>query len=89
MLIILVVDFKEFTKTSFVSKLKAHPGKVHIAIVVGTRNVGHLKRRVGMKKETGMACMPWHLRTRGTNGNRLPDTDGKVPGDRWRMKIFI
>ena len=27
--------------------------------------------------------------TRGTNGNRLPDTDGKVPGDRWRMKIFI
>lgn len=42
-----------------------------------------------MKKETGMACMPWHLRTRGTNGNRLPDTDGKVPGDRWRMKIFI
>lgn len=45
MLIILVVDFKEFTKTSFVSKLKAHPGKVHIAIVVGTRNVGHLKRR--------------------------------------------
>ncbi|HAM9648800.1 TPA: antimicrobial peptide resistance and lipid A acylation PagP family protein [Escherichia coli] len=23
--------------------------------------------------------MPWHLRTRGTNGNRLPDTDGKVP----------
>ena len=30
-----------------------------------------------------------HLRTRGTNGNRLPDTDGKVPGDRWRMKIFI
>lgn len=36
MLIILVVDFKEFTKTSFVSKLKAHPGKVHIAIVVGT-----------------------------------------------------
>lgn len=45
MLIILVVDFKEFTKTSFVSKLKAHPCKVHIAIVVGTRNVGHLKRR--------------------------------------------
>ncbi len=41
------------------------------------------------EKETGMACMPWHLRTRGTNGNRLPDTDGKVPGDRWRMKIFI
>ena len=35
------------------------------------------------------ACMQWHLRTRGTNGNRLPDTDGKVPGDRWRMKIFI
>ena len=34
-------------------------------------------------------CMQWHLRTRGTNGNRLPDTDGKVPGDRWRMKIFI
>lgn len=30
------------------------------------------------EKETGMACMPWHLRTRGTNGNRLPDTDGKV-----------
>ncbi len=24
-----------------------------------------------------MACMPWHLRTRGTNGNRLPDTDGE------------
>lgn len=45
MLIILLVDFKGFTKTSFVSKLKAHPGKVHIAIVVGTRNVGHLKRR--------------------------------------------
>lgn len=41
------------------------------------------------EKETGMACMPWHLRTRGTNGNRLPDTDGKVPGDRWQMKIFI
>lgn len=41
------------------------------------------------EKETGMACMPWHLRTRGTNGNRLPDTDGKVSGDRWRMKIFI
>lgn len=41
----LLVDFKGFTKTSFVSKLKAHPGKVHIAIVVGTRNVGHLKRR--------------------------------------------
>lgn len=36
MLIILLVDFKGFTKTSFVSKLKAHPGKVHIAIVVGT-----------------------------------------------------
>ena len=45
MLIILLVDFKGFTKTSFVSKLKAHTGKVHIAIVVGTRNVGHLKRR--------------------------------------------
>ncbi len=30
------------------------------------------------EKETGMACMQWHLRTRGTNGNRLPDTDGKV-----------
>ena len=45
MLIILVVDFKGFTKTSFISKLKEHPGKVHIAIVVGTRNVGHLKRR--------------------------------------------
>ncbi|EHV13260.1 hypothetical protein ECDEC5C_0876 [Escherichia coli DEC5C] len=43
MLLILVIDFKEVTKTSFVSKLKAHPGKVHIAIVVGTRNVGHLK----------------------------------------------
>ncbi len=41
------------------------------------------------EKETGMACMPWHLRTSGTNGIRLPDTDGKVPGDRWRMKIFI
>lgn len=41
------------------------------------------------EKGTGMACMPWHLGTRGTNGNRLPDTDGKVPGDRWRMKIFI
>ncbi len=39
----LAIDFKEVTKTSFVSKLKAHPGKVHIAIVVGTRNVGHLK----------------------------------------------
>ena len=45
MLIILPIDFKEFTKISFVSKLKAHPGKVHIAIVVGTRNVGRLKRR--------------------------------------------
>ena len=45
MLLILAIDFKGFTKTSFVSKLKAHPGKVHIAIVVGTRNVGHLKRR--------------------------------------------
>lgn len=43
MLLILAIDFKEVTKTSFVSKLKAHPGKVHIAIVVGTRNVGHLK----------------------------------------------
>lgn len=43
MLIILPIDFKEFTKISFVSKLKAHPGKVHIAIVIGTRNVGHLK----------------------------------------------
>lgn len=43
MLIILLIDFKEFTKISFVSKLKAHPGKVHIAIVIGTRNVGHLK----------------------------------------------
>ena len=53
------------------------------------RGVAVLACRVGMKKETGMACMPWHLRTRGTNGNRLPDTDGKVPGDRWRMKIFI
>lgn len=41
------------------------------------------------EKGNCMACMPWHLRTRGTNGNRLPDTDGKVPGDRWRMKIFI
>ena len=41
--VILAIDFKEVTKTSFVSKLKAHPGKVHIAIVVGTRNVGHLK----------------------------------------------
>ena len=53
------------------------------------RGAAVLVSRVGMKKETGMACMPWHLRTRGTNGNRLPDTDGKVPGDRWRMKIFI
>ena len=44
MLLILAIDFKEVTKTSFVSKLKAHPGKVHIAIVVGTRNVGHLER---------------------------------------------
>lgn len=43
MLIILLIDFKEFTKISFVSKLKAHPCKVHIAIVIGTRNVGHLK----------------------------------------------
>lgn len=43
MLLILAIDFKEVTKTSFVSKLKAHPGKVHIAIVIGTRNVGHLK----------------------------------------------
>lgn len=43
MLLILAIDFKDVTKTSFVSKLKAHPGKVHIAIVVGTRNVGHLK----------------------------------------------
>lgn len=55
----------------------------------GDRGVAVLVSRVGMKKETGMACMQWHLRTRGTNGNRLPDTDGKVPGDRWRMKIFI
>ena len=53
------------------------------------RGVAVLVSRVGMKKETGMACMPWHLRTRGTNGNRLPDTDGKVPGDRWQMKILI
>ncbi len=51
MLIILVVDFKGFTKTSFVSKLKEHPGKVHIAIVVGTRNVGHLKRRGAIPTE--------------------------------------
>ncbi len=43
MLIILLIDFKEFTKISFVSKLKAHLGKVHIAIVIGTWNVGHLK----------------------------------------------
>ena len=45
MLIILVVDFKEFTKTTFVSKLKVHPGKVHIAIVAGPQNVGHVKSR--------------------------------------------
>lgn len=57
--------------------------------ITSDRGVAVLACRVGMKKETGMACMPWHLRTRGTNGNRLPDTDGKVPGDRWRMKIFI
>lgn len=57
--------------------------------ITSDRGVAVLVSRVGMKKETGMACMPWHLRTRGTNGNRLPDTDGKVPGDRWRMKIFI
>lgn len=57
--------------------------------ITSDRGVAVLVSRDGMKKETGMACMPWHLRTRGTNGNRLPDTDGKVPGDRWRMKIFI
>lgn len=57
--------------------------------ITSDRGAAVLVSRVGMKKETGMACMPWHLRTRGTNGNRLPDTDGKVPGDRWRMKIFI
>lgn len=57
--------------------------------ITSDRGVAVLACRVGMKKETGMACMPWHLRTRGTNGNRLPDTDGKVHGDRWRMKIFI
>lgn len=57
--------------------------------ITSDRGVAVLVSRVGMKKETGMACMQWHLRTRGTNGNRLPDTDGKVPGDRWRMKIFI
>ena len=56
--------------------------------ITSDRGVAVLACRVGMKKETGMACMPWHLRTRGTNGNRLPDTDGKVPGDRWRMKNF-
>lgn len=43
MLLILAIDFKEVTKTSFVSKLKGIQCKVHIAIVVGTRNVGHLK----------------------------------------------
>ncbi len=47
--------------------------------ITSDRGVAVLACRVGMKKETGMACMPWHLRTRGTNGNRLPDTDGKVP----------
>lgn len=57
--------------------------------ITSDRGAAVLVSRVGMKKETGMACMPWHLRTRGTNGNRLPDTDGKVSGDRWRMKIFI
>lgn len=46
--------------------------------ITSDRGVAVLACRVGMKKETGMACMPWHLRTRGTNGNRLPDTDGKV-----------
>lgn len=46
--------------------------------ITSDRGVAVLVSRVGMKKETGMACMPWHLRTRGTNGNRLPDTDGKV-----------
>ncbi len=45
--------------------------------ITSDRGVAVLACRVGMKKETGMACMPWHLRTRGTNGNRLPDTDGK------------
>ncbi len=41
------------------------------------------------EKGTGMAVRcRWHLRTRGTNGNRLPDTDGKVPGDRWRDENF-
>lgn len=43
MLLILAIDFKEVTKTLFVLKLKAHLGKVHIAIVVGTWNVGYLK----------------------------------------------
>lgn len=47
--------------------------------ITSDRGVAVLVSRDGMKKETGMACMPWHLRTRGTNGNRLPDTDGKVP----------
>lgn len=66
----------------------AYDKEIPIAIT-SDRGVAVLVSRVGMKKETGMACMQWHLRTRGTNGNRLLDTDGKVPGDRWRMKIFI
>jgi len=57
--------------------------------ITSDRGVAVLVSRVGMKKETGMACMPWHLRTRGTNGNRLPGTFPSVSGDRWRMNIFI
>ena len=57
MLLILAIDFKEVTKTSFVSKLKAHPGKVHIAIVVGTRNVGS-EKSLGHNPRRPMAVEP-------------------------------
>lgn len=58
-------------------------------VITSDRGVAVLVCRVGMKKEIGMVCMLWYLRIRGINGNRLSDTDGKVFGDRWRMKIFI
>ncbi len=45
--------------------------------------------RIRDKKETMRITYISCHSFRRTNGNQLPDSQWKVPGDRWRMKIFI
>ncbi|QGY18389.1 hypothetical protein F6P94_22865 [Escherichia coli] len=54
--LILAIDFKEVTKTSFVSKLKAHQEPeitTHCHLLwQSTGNVGHLKKKVRLQTPT-------------------------------------